>query len=300
LFRADDANMVLPTLTPAGYLWPSPSGSGTVINPSFGRIDYTDWRSSTRYDSLQLQVRKEMSHGLQVQSSFTWSKSIDTGSMGNVGDPFNNSISNLFFFDRSLSRGLSDFDIPYNLIVNALWNVPFGKDLHGPASWVGKGWQLGGIFNIHGGVPFTPLVGGDPLGTLDNSPYAYPNRLTGPGCGSAVNPGNPFNYIKVQCFSAPNPLTLLGTAKRNSLRGPGLKNIDFSILKNTYVPSISETFNVQFRAEMFNVFNHPNFLPPLDNNTIFDQSGAPISTAGLIDGTATTSRQIQFGLKVIF
>jgi hypothetical protein len=300
LFRADDANMVLPTLTPAGYLWPSPSGSGTVINPLYGRIDYTDWNSSSYYDSLQAQIRKEMKHGFQVQSSFTWSKSIDTGSMGDVGDPFNNSISNLFFFDRRLSRAVSDFDIPYNLIVNGLWNVPAGNGLLGPAAWVAKGWQLGAIFNIHGGVPFTPLDGGDPLGTLDNSPYAYPNRLTGPGCGSAVNPGNPFNYINLQCFAAPNPLTLLGTARRNSLRGPRLAGLDFSVLKNNYIPSISETFNVQFRAEMFNIFNHPNFLPPLDNNTIFDQNGAPVAGAGLIDGTSTTSRQVQFALKVIF
>ena len=300
LFRADDANMVLPTKTPAGYLWPSPAGSGTVINPGFGRIDYTDWRSSSYYDALQAQVRKEMSHGFQVQGSFTWSKSIDTGSMGDVGDPFNNSISNLFFFDRSLSRSLSDFDIPYNLIINALWNVPTLNSLHGPASWALNGWQLGTIFNIHGGVPFTPLVGGDPLGTNDNSPYAYPNRLSGPGCQSAVNPGNPVQYIKLDCFSAPNPLTLLGNARRNSLRGPRLTDLDFSFVKNNHIPRISEAFNIQFRAELFNILNHPNFLPPLDNNTLFDQTGAPIAGAGLIDGTSTTSRQIQFGLKVIF
>lgn len=299
LFRADDANMVLPTLTPAGYLWPSPAGSGTVINPNYGRIDYTDWRSSSYYDSLQLQVRKEMTHGFQMQGSFTWSKSIDTGSMGDVGDPFNNSISNLFFFDRRLSRSLSDFDIPYNAIINALWNVPTSTSFHGPASFALNGWQLGAIFNVHAGVPFTPLVGGDPLGTNDNSPYAYPNRLSGPGCGSAVT-GNPFQYINLNCFSAPNPLTLLGNARRNSLRGPRLTDLDFSLFKNNYIRSISETFNIQFRAELFNIFNHPNFLPPLDNNTIFDQNGVLIPSAGLIDGTSTTSRQVQFGLKVIF
>jgi hypothetical protein len=300
LFRADDANMVLPTLTPAGYQWPSPSGSGTVINPAYGRIDYTDWHSSSYYDSLQAQVRKELTHGLQIQGSFTWSKSIDTGSMGDVGDPFNNSISNLFFFDRRLSRGPSDYDIPYNAIVNGMWNAPLATSLHGPAGWISNGWQLSAIFNIHGGVPFTPLDGGDPLGTLDNSPYAYPNRSFGPGCQSAVNPGNPLQYIKLQCFSAPNPLTLLGSARRNSLRGPRLTDLDFSVFKNNYIPSISEYFNIQFRAEMFNVFNHPNFLPPLDNNTIFDQNGAPVPGAGLIDGTSTTSRQVQFALKVIF
>jgi hypothetical protein len=70
--------------------------------------------------------------------------------------------------------------------------------------------------------------------------------------------------------------------------------------KNNFIPSNSETFNIQFRAELFNAFNHPNFLPPLDNNTLFDQGGAPVGGAGLIDGTSTTSRQVQFALKVIF
>jgi hypothetical protein len=251
---------------------------------------------------------------------------MDTGSMGDVGDPFNNSISNLFFFDRSLSRGPSDFDVPYNAVINALWNVPVARSLHGPAAWTLNGWQFGAIFGIHGGIPFTPLVGGDPLGTLDNSPYAYPNRLTGAGCGSAVNPGDPFHYIKTECFGLPmevpsvagacqtygfdpstnNPgipgtcANLLGTARRNSLRGPRLTDLDFSLFKNNYIRSISESFNIQFRVELFNVFNHPNFLPPLDNLIVFDQSGTAISTAGLIDGTATTSRQVQFALKVIF
>jgi hypothetical protein len=320
LFRADDANMVLPTLSSAGYLWPAQSG--TVINPTFGRMDYTDWQSSSYYDSLQAQVRKEMAHGFQAQGSFTWSKSIDTGSMGNVGDPFNNSISNLFFFDRRLSRGLSDFDEPYNATINALWNVPILKSLHGPASVAFNGWQLGAIFSVHAGAPFTPLVGGDPLGTLDNSPYAYPSRIAGPGCKSAVNSGNPNQYIKTQCFvfpSAPNqafwsancnnaggayayPLcpNLLGNVGRNSLRGPRTTSLDFSFFKNTYIPSISETFNIQFRAELFNALNHSNFLPPLDNNTLFDQGGNPVGGAGFIDGTSTTSRQVQFALKVIF
>jgi hypothetical protein len=322
LFRADDANMVLPTaLTPSGYLWPNPAinPNPSVINPNFGHIDYTDWHSSSYYDSLQAQVRKEMIHGFQVQGSFTWSKSIDTGSMGDVGDPFNSSISNLFFFDRRLSRAVSDYDIPYNAIINGVWNVPLAKSLHGPVGWISNGWQLGAIFNIHGGLPFTPLDGGDPLGTLDTSPYAYPSRLAGPGCSSGVNPGNPFQYIKLQCFTPPeapnmafytancNPaaafptcLNLLGNARRNSLRGPRLTDLDFSVFKNNYIRSISETFNVQFRAELFNVFNHPNFLPPLDNNTLFDQNGAPVGGAGLIDGTSTTSRQVQFALKVIF
>lgn len=300
LFRGDDGNMVMPTMTAQGWLWPSPAGAEAPINPNFGRIDYTDWNSSSYYDSLQSQISKAMAHGFEVRGSFTWSKSIDTGSQGNLGDPFNGSISNLFWFDRSYWRAVSDFDTPYNFVVNALWQLPADKSLHGLAGGVVNGWELGDIFNVQSGLPFTPLIGGDPLGTNDASPYAFPNRSLAGSCRDAVNPGNPYNYIKLQCFSAPNPLTLLGTARRNSLRGPGLRDDDFSLVKNTHLPFGHEGFDLQFRAEMFNVLNHPNFQPPFDNETLFDQNGNPISGAGLIDATSTTSRQIQFALKATF
>jgi hypothetical protein len=82
--------------------------------------------------------------------------------------------------------------------------------------------------------------------------------------------------------------------------GPGLINVDFSVFKNFRVERISDSFNVQFRAEFFNIMNHPNFQPPLDNKVIFNQDGSPVSTAGQITVTSTTSRQIQLGLKVIW
>ena len=98
---------------------------------------------------------------------------------------------------------------------------------------------------------------------------------------------------------------LVGNAGRNSLYGPRLATVDFSIFKNFRVTRISEAFNVQFRAEFFNILNHPNFQAPNfltdnNNNSIFDQTGAPLSSAGVLGSTTTSSRQIQLGLKVIF
>jgi len=89
---------------------------------------------------------------------------------------------------------------------------------------------------------------------------------------------------------------------RNILIGPGITNLDFSLFKNNYVRKISETFNVQFRAEIFNILNHPNFSPPANgtNTDIFNSSGAPNSAAGLLTSTTTTSRQIQLAIKAIF
>jgi hypothetical protein len=82
--------------------------------------------------------------------------------------------------------------------------------------------------------------------------YSFPDRLAGPGCGTAVNPGNADHYIKTQCFAAPNPINRLGNSGRNSLIGPGLSNLDFSLAKNTVIPKISEAFKIQFRFEVFN------------------------------------------------
>jgi hypothetical protein len=252
------------------------------------------------YDNLEVEVSKRMSRGFQVQGSYTWGKNIDTGSASVIGDPFTNSISSPYFFCKTCRRGLSDFDIAQTIEVNYLWNVPTPKKWGGIGSHVLGGWELGGIVTAESGVPFTSLIGGDSLGLNSNDPFAFPNRLTGPGCGSDVNPGNPNNYIKLNCFAPPNPLTLLGNGGRNTLVGPGLVNLDFSLFKNNYIRRISEGFNLQFRAEFFNVLNRANFGTPIHNNTLFDQGGNPIGGAGTVDQTSTTSRQIQLALKVIW
>jgi hypothetical protein len=317
-FRANDVNIVLPTLTPSGYLWPFPAGTGTVLNPNVGRIDTLTWTSSSFYDALEVQMIKSMSHGFQVEGAYTWGKSIDEGSSSTLGDAFLNSISSLFFFNPKLRRGLSDFNVAHNLTINNVWNVPAPNSLSGPATWAASGWQLNGIVQIRSGLPFTPLIGGDPLGLNSTDAYAYPNRLKGSGCQTAVNPGNVNDYIKLNCFTLPTApaalaaqctpfpsalgtcSNLLGNSARNSVIGPGLVNVDFSLFKNNYIKRISESFNVQFRAEFFNVFNHSNFNSPIDNSTLFDQTGAPVPGAGLIDSTSTTAREIQFALKLIF
>jgi len=102
----------------------------------------------------------------------------------------------------------------------------------------------------------------------------------------------------------PFPLcfNLRGNAGRNILIGPGLTELDFSVFKNNYIRRISERFNVQFRAEIFNILNHANFAPPVtpDNSDIFDGTGAPTGVAGLLSRTTTTAREIQFAVKIIF
>jgi hypothetical protein len=131
--------------------------------------------------------------------------------------------------------------------------------------------------------------------------YGFPDRLNLLGCGNPVNPGNPANYVNLSCFAAPSPSTRLGNAGRNVGRGPGLAVWDASLFKNVRVERVSEAFNVQFRFEVFNALNHTNFGPPTSTSLqLFTQDLTPISSAGNLTSTSTTSRQLQFAVKVLW
>jgi hypothetical protein len=318
--RVDDANIVQPTLTEAGYVWPSPVGSGTLVNPNFGEIRSMQWIGTSVYHALELNLTQRMAHGFQLRGSYTWGKSFDTGSSTIVGDEFLTSMSSLSQFDLRLNRGVSDFNIAQTLVIAGTWRVPGLDSLPKPLSYAANGWEMSALFKANTGVPFTPTFGtdGDPLGLNSSDPWDYPNRLSGPGCRSLVNPGNPNHYIKTECFSVPTApsqafyskycdpsfgyptcINLRGNAGRNILTGPGLANLDYSLVKNNH---IRESLNLQFRAEFFNLLNHTNFqVPPLVAGTdIFDSAGAPNSNAGLLTSTTTSSRQIQLGAKLIW
>ncbi len=298
-YRQDNFDMVLPTLTPAGYLFP-PAATSTTLNPNFGRINGTLWQANSFYHALQAVITKSLSHGVQFHGAYTWSKSIDTLSATVADDSFPNGLYNQLFFDQRTTRGLSDFNVGQNFVVNLTWETPAPANHAWLAHWALSGWQLGGIFKASSGQPFTPILGGDPLGTKLDETSEPPNRLLGPGCESLSNPGNPDHYIKTQCLAFPNPSTLRGNLGRNTVIGPGLANLDFSLFKNNRIRRISENFNVQFRAEFFNVFNRANFSSPVDNHIVFDPTGHLIPSAGLITSTQTPSREIQFALKLIW
>ena len=117
-----------------------------------------------------------------------------------------------------------------------------------------------------------------------------------------TNPANPGAGDKRLAYLPAYPcFNLRGNAGRNILTGPGLTNLDLSVFKNNYIPRISENFNIQFRAEIFNILNHANFAPPTtpDNTDIFDPTGN-IGAPGLLRRTTTTAREIQFAVKVIW
>jgi hypothetical protein len=349
LNREDDINSVIPTQTAQGLLMPFGvpippcteatlsivTGGSCKVNPNVGDVRGLYWTGDAFYDALEVEVKKKFGSRLNIQGSYTWGKAIDTGSATVIGDPFQTSISSPYFFCKSCRRGLSDFNIAQSFSAHVLWNVPSPKNLGVIGSQALGGWQLGSIITAQTGVPFTPIITGDVLGLGSADPWAFPSLV--PGCnpinGNFKTGAGP-SYYNQQCFTFPQQRSIpdalcnhtsdangnhlpfclneFGNVGRNSLVGPKLVDVDFSVYKNFPIRKISESFNVQFRAELFNVFNHANFAPPINNvailqtNSSVDAFGNPIilgstiPTAGSLDRTTTTSRQIQFGLKLSF
>jgi len=320
-----------PPINPDGSCTAGNNAAGTSakINQSLGIIRYLYWGSDSFYDAMNLSIDKRLSHGFQFQVAYTWSKSIDDNSSTIAGDTFGNSINSLYWFAPKSLRGLSDFNVGQSAAINMLWAVPTPKSWNGFVKSAVGGWQLGGIFKINTGIPTTVIINGDPAG-LGNSgadQFGIPNRI--PGCDPVnhnyIGGTNP-SYINISCYTLPTApasfaaqcasfsgvttpppagrgycANLLGNAGRNTVIGPKLVNLDFSVLKNIPIHRISETFNVQFRAEIFNIFNHTNFNPPepINGAGIFDQNGAVIAN-GEMDTLATQPRDVQFALKVIW
>jgi Carboxypeptidase regulatory-like domain/TonB-dependent Receptor Plug Domain len=297
-YRVDNIDMVLPTLTAAGYVFP-PTSTSQTLNPNFGRINSTLWQANSFYHALQADLTKRVTHGVQFHAAYTFGKSIDTLSATEADDAFPNGLFNQLFFDQRTSRGLSDFDVAQTFVLNFTWEVPSPALSSSLFKWPLSGWQFGGVYKASTGQPFTPILGGDPAGQKLDETSQPPNFLGGPGCATLTNPRNPNTYIKTECLSFPG-LNRWGNLGRNSLIGPGVSNLDFSVFKNNPVKRISESFNAQFRAEFFNILNRANFSSPTQNLAVFDQSGLRVPSAGLITSTQTTSRQIQLALKLIW
>ena len=326
-FAAGDHNQVAPPQVKnvnGVLVWPA--SGGTLANPMVGPTYAVFYDGSTKYNGLQTQLKLVSPHGIQGQASYTWSKCLDDGSAGGLGDAYTNSISSLIYFNKPGRRGACDFDIRHNLAVNSIYDLPSPK-AHPVFNLIAGGWQIGGIVNASSGVPFTLGLPGDPLGQGSTDPFDFPNRV--PGC----NPYNPdfkksgASYINSNCFTFPSVsvnspiaplcntagtpdtpdgqrlcLNIFGNNGRNTLVGPKLVNVDLALLKNIRVPQISESFALQLRFEFFNILNHANFQAPVDSLQFDGITGfnGVTGSAGTITTTNTASRQIQLGAKIIW
>jgi Carboxypeptidase regulatory-like domain/TonB-dependent Receptor Plug Domain len=290
---------------------PVPSGSyfipvGTPrANPTLANTWTWFSEGVSSYNALQVDLRRRFSHGLSFRGIYTFAKALDDGdslnqtTAGNAPGLASNPL------DLGADKGLATFNVKHLGVINVLYDLPFGNG-HAWGNSYGtfvnhlvSGWSLASIFTAQSGFPFTPQLSYNPSNNGDTRnpvrPFINPNFI-GP-----VIFGTPRQWFNPAAFIAP-PATggFYGNLGRDTLIGPGLVTWDFSVLKDT---RITERLNLQFRAEIFNLLNRANFNTPnlivFTPPTTANPSGIS-GTAGAITSTATTARQVQFGLKLLW
>lgn len=291
------------TLAPGTVYYPTT----TLANPDLANS--TSWASQgvSNYNGLEVDVRHQLSHGFQLRGVYTWSKNLDDGSAWNTSVSSNTPAFVSFPGNPKLDYGPAATNIAHAAAINGTWELPFGPGraflAHAsrPAQNLVDGWTLSGIVTLQSGFPFSPQLGYNPTGNGDTRNPARPQ--INPDFHGSLYPGTVQQWFNPEAFAAPAP-GAFGNTSRDSMIGPGLENADISVSKSL---SIRERLRTQFRAEYFNVLNHANFTTP--NAVVFSTGPTPAKTstapvlsptAGVVTATATTSRQLQFGLKIPF
>ncbi|MGH9829979.1 MAG: carboxypeptidase regulatory-like domain-containing protein, partial [Blastocatellia bacterium] len=223
---------------------------------NFGEVLNAPSDGTSSYNALQLAVERRIAQSLSFEANYTWSKSIDIGST----DAEPGQGSPIIPTSLRANRGVSDFDHTQRFVMSYVWALPKFKQRRSLIQSTIGGWESTGIVTLQSGSPFSILSGVD-------------NSRSGDGIDHADLVGNPYldssrpdgqlikEYFNTTAF-APNALGTFGSAPRNILRGPALANVDFGLMKKF---PIREEAAIQFRAEFFNVFNHPNFGAPVSN-----------------------------------
>ena len=285
-----DANEPFPTFLPGGGVY-YPTGA-PFANPNLANT--TTWMSEglSSYNALTVDVNRRLTQGLQFRGVYTFSKSLDDGTALNSSVGANAPGFVMYPLDPKRDWGPSNTNVRHLAVINATYELPFRAS----GKFSGKleqGWSLSVIETLQSGFPFTPQLGFNPTNNGDSRNPIRPDW--NPVFSGPVLLGKVGQYYNPNAFQLPAPGTY-GNVGRNVLNGPGLATTDFSVAKNT---TISERLRLQFRGEFFNIFNRANFGTP--NAVVFTSATAtPLSTAGVISSTATTSRQIQFGLKLLW
>ena len=259
-------------------------------------------RGDSSYHALQTELRKRFSHGLFLRGVYTFAKTLDDGDSLNQTTAGNapGLVSNPF--DLAADKGLATFHVKHAAVVDALYALPLGRGARfasGLGRWgnsIVAGWSVGGILAAQSGFPFTPQLSYNPANNGDTRNPVRPFRdptFTGP-----VVLGKPSQWFNPAAFIAPPSASgFYGNVGRDTYIGPGLATWDFSVLKDI---TFRESLGLQFRAEIFNLLDRANFNTP--NLIVFTPptatSNKPSGTAGAITSTSTSSRQVQFGLKL--
>lgn len=254
--------------------------------PALGGIQWTTPAGSSTYHSLQTRIERRYRNGVSLLASYTFSRAIDVGGeqLGG-GDLLYRDTRNIL-----AERGLAAFDLRQRFVSAFLYDLPFGRGKRFPISnsvWnvIAGNWQVNGIVTLRSGQPFTPSMGFSAANTGDPRPDRIADGNLPPGQRSIGT------WFDKPAFRAPTPYNF-GSAGRNILIGPGASNADLSVFKRFPVRWLGETGEVQFRAEAFNSFNHPQFDIP--------NSRVDLAQGATITALAVPMREMQFGLKVIF
>jgi Carboxypeptidase regulatory-like domain len=314
-----DANEPFPTICPASpcpATYPStfpgalanapvPAGSYYIpfktprANPTLANTWTWFSRGISNYNAFQVDVNHRFSHGLSFRGVYTWSKALDDGDSLNATTAGNapGLVSNPF--NLRADYGLATYDVRNVGVINAIYALPFGRGqalangLEGWTNGLVSGWSVTSIVTLQDGFPFTPQLSYNPSNNGDTRNPVRP--FVNPAFTGSAIIGKPSQWFNPNAFLQPPPNSgFYGNLGRDTLIGPGLATWGFSALKNT---SIYEHLTLQFRAEIFNLLNRANFNTP--NLIVFTPSGVS-GTAGAISSTSTTSRQVQFGLKLIW
>ncbi|MEK7724602.1 MAG: hypothetical protein AAB336_09665, partial [Acidobacteriota bacterium] len=248
----------------------------------------------SNYNAMQVNFRRNLTNGFRVNANYTWGHAIDdvVGFFKDYQDEFN----------TRAERASSDQDIRQNFVLDIGYDLPFRKIFGGGSKWLVDGWQINSITQARTGFPITVTRQGGTFGGFSFRPNIVPGVST--RCPAYNMPNCQFN---VAAFSDPGA-GVFGNAGRNILRGPGFRQVDFSIFKNT---KLTETSSLQLRMEIFNLFNNVNFADPSgglvqgDVNTLkpaafFGQSIATVGNnlGGLLG--AGGPRQVQLSVRFIF
>lgn len=282
---------------PAGSFY-IPAGAPKA-NPSLANTwTWFAWGTAS-YNSLQLDLNHRFSRDLALRGVYTWSKVLDDGDSLNATAAGNapGLVSNPY--DPRADWGPGTFDVRNLGVVSAVYALPFGSGKqfgngpHGFANGVVSGWSVDSIVTLQSGFPLTPQLSYNPSNNGDTRnpvrPFVNPNFHGSPVIGNPNQWFNPAAYLAPPANSG-----FYGNLSRDSLPGPGLATWDFAGQKDTH---INEGLTLEFRGEIFNLLNRANFNTP--NLIAFTPTGVS-ATAGAITSTSTSSRQVQFALKVLW
>ena len=263
-------------------------------NPNLGAIAFNIPDASSRYDSLQLYLTRNVGRAVRFQLAHTYSKCIDYGSISyglQASNSGQQARSNPY--DLAADKGPCDFNIKHNFTGSATYSLPF------QGNRLVEGWQVSTVVMAHSGSPFSVQDGFDRVGL--NNPAGQPGERPDLAAGRSSNPilGTVSEWYDPTAFALQGA-GFIGNLGRNTLVGPKFVDFDLSFAK---VTKISERTSLEFRAEGFNLFNHPNFGLPgqlLFSGIDAKDNGIPNPSAGVITNTVGTQRELQFAMKFLF